>query len=346
MHATSVLILAPSGTSVLGRLDALVSTEGHRREAVGPLLLVHGDRPTLERLALSCASALTVADAAATRAVVLDADPRELDGMAVLGPAMQAPPLSLLAARDIHGRMLDALAAGLGAQAMYQPVIEIRSGRTTGFEALLRLDHDGRAVPPVEVFGAAADAGRLAEADAAARRVAIATAAGWIGGRSLHLNLLPEAIVRPEDLDDTDRAVAEAGLEKSQLVFEASIPADGDFSHLERVLTHLRARGYGIALDDATAEPAVLDLVERLRPRVVKVARQIVQGLPALQARSAVANIVGAAHVAGAVVVAKGIETAAQLDAVWVVGVEAAQGWQVGQPMQPPGRRVLATASV
>lgn len=343
VHVSSVLILAPPSASVLARLDALASAGEHRCEALGPLLMVHGSRPDLEHLVLRWAAQLAAADAAATRAVVIDGDPRAMDGTSLLAPALQAPSLALLAAREVHGRMLDALVDGAGAQALYQPVVDIRSGCTTGFEALLRLEHDGRAVPPVEVFRAALDTGRLAEVDAAARRLAIEVAAGWIGGRRLYLNLLPEAISRPADVDATDLAVAAAGLDRRQLVFEAAVCVDGDPRHLERVLGHLRARGYGIGLDDATAEPPVLELIERIRPDTVKLARSVVQALPELQARSAVANVVGAAHAAGATAVAKGIETAAQLDAVSVVGAEAAQGWQVGQPMRAPGHRVLAS---
>ena len=48
--------------------------------------------------------------------------------------------------------MLDALVVGVGVQAVYQPIIEIRSGATSAFEGLLRLEHEGRAVPPMDVF--------------------------------------------------------------------------------------------------------------------------------------------------------------------------------------------------
>jgi EAL domain-containing protein (putative c-di-GMP-specific phosphodiesterase class I) len=85
-----------------------------------------------------------------------------------------------------------------------------------------------------------------------------------------------------------------------------------------------------------------MDLLRAVRPDVVKIASSMIGDLPGVVARSAVAAVVGTAHSIGARVVAKGIETAAQLDAVLFVGVDDAQGWEVGQPMRAPGSRISA----
>jgi EAL domain-containing protein (putative c-di-GMP-specific phosphodiesterase class I) len=339
MPAADTLIIAPAGASLLGRLASLAASAGYDGTVLGPLLRVRGRRADLDAFVLTCASSVSAAEAATTRVLYPEVDIETAGALEVLAPALAADALSTLAARALHGGMLDALDAGIGVQAAYQPIIEIRSGRSVAFEALLRLQHESRNVPPLEVFKAAAEAGRLAGADAAARRAAIRGAAGWIGDRALFLNLLPASIERPDDLEDTDVAVAEAGLARSQVRFEASPAEDGDDRHLARVLEHLRTRGFGIALDDVTADRRVLALVERLRPDAVKVSRRLVQELPSLQARSAVATIVGAAHEVGARVAAIGIETKSQLDAVLFVGVDDAQGWEVGQPMRAPSGR-------
>jgi EAL domain-containing protein (putative c-di-GMP-specific phosphodiesterase class I) len=266
-----------------------------------------------------------------------DADLATASALDVLGAALAAEPVATIAARAAHGAMLDALANGIGVRAMYQPMVEIRTGQTTAFEALLRLEFGGRVVPPAEVFRAATDTGRLAAADAAARRAAICGASGWIGPRTLFLNVVPDAVARPDVLDDTDAAVELAGLARAQIAFEAPVP-HGDPRHLERVLSHLRARGFGVGLDDVTSDAAALRLVEAVRPGSVKIDRALVAELPSVPGREALAAVVGVAHAVGARVVAKGIETAAQLDAAMLVGVDDAQGWQVGQPMRPPGR--------
>lgn len=223
--------------------------------------------------------------------------------------------------------------------AAYQPVIEIGTRRTVAFEALLRLEHAGRTVPPLAVFRAAADAGRIAAAEHAARIAAIRGAAGWIGRRSLVLNLLPHAIVSSDDVAGTDAAVAAARLERSQVVFEVAVPGDHGERHVVRVLEHLRMRGYGIALDDVTDAATSLDLVRRVQPDTLKVAPALVRELPGLHARAAVAAVLGAAHAAGSRVGVKGIETASHLEAVLLAGIDDAQGWQVGLPMRAPGDR-------
>jgi EAL domain-containing protein (putative c-di-GMP-specific phosphodiesterase class I) len=336
----ATLVLAARADGARERAAAAAVAAGHAVDAHGALLLVRGERVALDGLAERLAGALRGADAAAVRMVVLGGEPLSAPVLDVLAPAMLADSLATLAAKTAHGTLLDALEASSGVNTVFQPIVDLRTEATTGFEALLRLEHEGRSVPPLEVFGAAADAGRLRAADGASRRAAILAASGWIGPRSLFLNLHAIAVEHPSAFDDTDAAVEAAGLRRDQLVFETPAPIEvDDVRHVVRVLEHLRDRGYRIGLDDASDDPGVLRLIERLRPDHVKIDRSLIAELPALQARSAVATVVGAAHAAGATVVAKGLETAAQVDAVVFVGVDGAQGWQVGQPMRPPSGR-------
>lgn len=343
MVGPDTLILASTSAPLLGRLAAAAVAAGYGCEEHASFVAVQGRRTDLDAFVLSCAAGASASDRAGTRALFLDVPLATATAEDVLGPALVADSIAAIAARATHGRLLDALVAGEGVHAVYQPVIEIRTGRTIAFEALLRMEHDGHPVPPLDVFRAATEAGRLPAADAAARRAALRGAAGWIGPRTLFLNLEPSSIARPEDLDATETVAASVGLDRGQIVFEASVPADADDRHLARVLDHLRNRGFGIGLDDVTDHRDALDLVARLRPGTVKIARSMIAELPGIHARSAVAAVVGAAHAVGARVVATGIETAAQLDAVLFVGVDDAQGWQVGQPMRAPsGRAAVA----
>jgi EAL domain-containing protein (putative c-di-GMP-specific phosphodiesterase class I) len=337
------LVLAPSSAAVLDRLASLASVAGYDHRIEGPLLVVGGRAEALDELLARCAASVSPGEAATTRVVWLDLDLDAASAWDVLATALAADTLAAVAARAAHGAMLDALDAGRGVETAYQPIIDMRSGQTIAFEALLRLEHAGRSVPPLDVFRAAAETGRLSAADAAARRAAIRGATGWIGRRSLFLNLLPASIERPEDLDATATEVHLAGFEPGQIVFETSV-LDDDARHLDRVLAHIRMRGFGISLDDVSDDPDALRLVEQVRPETVKIASSVVADLPGLQARAAVATVVGVAHAIGARVVAKGIENPAQLDAVLFVGVDDAQGWQVGQPMRPPsGRAAVAS---
>lgn len=336
------LLIAPADVAVLGQLATLAAAAGYDQQAIGPVLALSGHRADLDAFLIDCSAELAAGDAARVRVLFTEVDVDSASALDVLAPAMLAPTLATVSARAAYGPLLDALETGVGVDVAYQPVVEIRTGRTIAFEALLRLTHDGREVPPLEVFRAATEVGRSTGADAAARRAAVSGAAGWIGGRGLFLNLLPEAVTRPDDLDATDEAVANAGLGREQVCFEVPAACPDGGRHVIRVLEHLRARGYRIGLDDVVDAPDSMALVERLRPDSVKVSSALVRELPRLGARSSVATVVGAAHAVGARVSAKTIETAAQLDAVLFVGVDDAQGWQVGQPMRPPsGRRAL-----
>jgi EAL domain-containing protein (putative c-di-GMP-specific phosphodiesterase class I) len=345
VHDDATLILAPAGAVVSNRAIALADARALSCRAAEGLVIVRGARDAVDDLVCHLGETSSATESAAVRVLVVDGDVdlAMTPAAAVLGPALTADSLAAIVAKVAHRAMLDALFVGVGVQAVYQPIIEIRSGATSAFEGLLRLEHEGRAVPPMDVFRAAADAGRLAEADAAARRVTIGGAAGWIGARALFVNLDPASVERPADLDDTVAAVAEAGLSAAQVTLEADVPSSaGERRHLRRVLEHLRARGFGIALDDVTSDREAMDLLRAVRPDVVKIASSMIGDLPGVVARSAVAAVVGTAHSIGARVVAKGIETAAQLDAVLFVGVDDAQGWEVGQPMRAPGSRISA----
>jgi EAL domain-containing protein (putative c-di-GMP-specific phosphodiesterase class I) len=345
VHDDATLILAPSAAIVSNRAIALADARALACRPADGLVVVRGPRAAIDDIVHHLGETSSAAESAAVRVLVLDGDVdlRTMPAGDVLGAALTADSLAAIVAKVAHRAMLDALILGVGVQAVYQPVIEIRSGTTSAFEALLRLEHQGRAVPPMDVFRAAVEAGRLAEADAAARRVTIGGAAGWIGGRALFVNIDPASVEHPADLEDTVAAVAEAGLSPAQVTFEATMPPRGtDLRHLARVLGHLRARGFGIALDDVTAARESMGLVRALRPDVIKIARSMIVDLPGVVARSAVAAVVGTAHAVGARVVAKGVESPGQLDAVLFVGVDDAQGWEVGQPMRAPGARIGA----
>ena len=260
-------------------------------------------------------------------------------GDALLAAAFNAPTLAQSGARIDHADLLPLFDDEANAfRSVYQPIVSLGAGGATGvigYEALLRATSPaGTPIMPDEMFAAAAHAGWLHVLDRVGRTSAIRGAAGWLGDDLLFVNFIPTTIYRPEVcLRTTEQAAEQAGVRLNQLVFEVTeserVP---DIDHLATVFEYYKRRGCMVALDDLGAGFSSLNLLIGLRPDIVKLDKQIVQGLPDPVSTAAIAAIVAIAHSYGGLVLAECIETAEQADAAIELGVDMGQGWLFGRP--------------
>ena len=288
------------------------------------------DAARFDRLFARLARELGVAE---TDAVRVATDPGDDDGIAFAAQLMSAPTLSVeLARRGITAEV--GLLAEAELHPVYQPVVDLSDGRTTGYEALLRGRVDGRDVGGGDLFFLAAAAGWGDRLDRFAREAAVAGAAPWLGSADLYVNSSPEVVYRPEVcLAGTAAAVRAAGIAPHQVVFEVvEAHAARDRGHLLAVLEHHRAQGWRVALDDVGVGWSSLALVSALRPDVVKLDKALVARLDSAAARAVVGGLVEVAHALGAVVVAEGVETQGRADQARQLGVDLGQGWLFGRP--------------
>jgi EAL domain-containing protein (putative c-di-GMP-specific phosphodiesterase class I) len=101
-------------------------------------------------------------------------------------------------------------------------------------------------------------------------------------------------------------------------------------------LAPLLARGAHFAVDDMGAGYSGLRQITALHPTYLKLDRSLVRGIDTDPDRAALLRaLVGYAEHAGAHLVAEGVETAAELEAVSAVGVSLIQGWYYGRPGPP-----------
>ena len=95
-----------------------------------------------------------------------------------------------------------------------------------------------------------------------------------------------------------------------------------------------RKRGCGIAIDDVGEDPRSIALMPLLAPDVIKLDMAFVQ-TPMTRERARVLHAVRAeAERTGAVVLAEGIETAAQAELAKTLGATLGQGWYFGRPTE------------
>jgi len=227
----------------------------------------------------------------------------------------------------------------------FQPIVRLGGGEVVGHEALLR----GPA-PPDVLFAQAEREGRLGAFDASVWRLAIAASAAQGGARGrLFLNVDSRAL----DDGGAEARIAAlaselrlAGVSPSTIVLELSenAPTIGTDAGARFAVT-AGALGFGVALDDLGAGHASLAALARVRPGIVKIDRGLVHGLDGDRLRrELVAAIVGFAQRAGMELIAEGIETWAELEALRSIGVTLGQGFLLGRPAERMCALAPATA--
>ncbi|MFS0700991.1 EAL domain-containing protein [Cellulomonas sp. 179-A 4D5 NHS] len=225
-----------------------------------------------------------------------------------------------------------ALCSGLGRHAVYQPIVELTTGVAVAAEALTRFEASDRA--PAGWFAAAHSVGLGRELEVASARCALdalRTPGAVPPGCAIAVNLSPDLVVGALDelLDDVD---------VSRVVLELTEYAPvADYDALERALAPHRAAGLRLAVDDTGAGYASLTHVLRLRPDLVKVDMQLVRGVDSDPVRQALVGALARfCAVAGALVVAEGVETEDELVSLLDLGVGLGQGFYLEKPCREP----------
>ena len=211
---------------------------------------------------------------------------------------------------------------------VFQPVLELATGRVAGYEALARMP-DGPFRSPDQWFNQAHRAGLGAALEAAALRAAL-RARDRPERTFLALNVSPGAMLSPEvraalpdDLEDIVIELTEHELFSTDVAFD-------------RELKLLRSRGARIALDDAGNGYAGLQQIIRIAPDILKLDRSLVDGLHEDPHRLALLEaLISFASTTRAAVCAEGVETLEDLAVLAAMDVTYAQGWALARPGAP-----------
>ena len=237
-----------------------------------------------------------------------------------------------LRTRETGWRLLEVILAG-ELNVRFEPIVELRSGRVMGYEALTRGPEGTHLETPQMLFGKAEQAGLLFELDCLCRRVALEQARILPRESKLFLNCLPTAIGDPNLRDEGLRKSLEgAALRPTDLVLEISESESiENFGVFREVRDSCRELGIGIAIDDAGSGYASLEAIMEIAPDFVKTDLGLVRGIdtdpPRQQVVSALHRV---ARGIGAVVIAEGIETEAELQVLRDLGIAYGQGYHFG----------------
>ena len=238
----------------------------------------------------------------------------------------QAQAAALKVEKEQAERIRKVLERGL-IRMVFQPIADLADGRVTGVEALARFAVEPPRTPDVW----------FEEAEAVQMREELELAAVMLALG--HPELLPEGCylsinLSPQTVTSARFAELLPDVPAKSIVFEVTEHARvEDYGALEDALQEFRARGGRLAVDDAGAGFASLKHILRLAPEVVKLDREVAQGIDVDRPRRALASaLISFAFDLGAEVVAEGIETRSEVDALRDLGVPYGQGFFLARP--------------
>ncbi len=218
----------------------------------------------------------------------------------------------------------------------YQPVVDLRTGRTIGYEALVRWQRDGRLVPPADFIPMAESSGLIGPLTEWVVNEACQTTVDW--GRPGHrpwvsVNLPADQLVRKDLVTGLGTTLARTGLAPDRLVIELTESSLLDIDVARPAIERLREMGIRLAIDDFGTGYSALSYLARLPIDIVKIDRSFVIALVEAGPEEAIASaIIALAARLGLTTIGEGIETAEQLDHLVALGCDLGQGFYLGRP--------------
>ncbi|MDJ0390482.1 EAL domain-containing protein [Roseomonas sp. E05] len=168
------------------------------------------------------------------------------------------------------------------------------------------------------------------------RAIEMATALGLgATAAALSINFMPNAVYEPRACIRASLAAAQkAGLPRERLVFEfTENEAIQDPGHLLRILACYREIGFRTAIDDFGAGHSGLNLLADFQPDTVKLDMALVRGLDRDRVRRIILrHAVALCTELGIAVVAEGVETRDEFQALRDLGITLFQGYLIGRP--------------
>ena len=217
----------------------------------------------------------------------------------------------------------------------YQPMIELRTGRVTSCEALVRWNHPRRGlIRPDRFIAAAEETGIIVPLG----RWILEQACRELGSRfpvGISVNISARQLADSALAADVEAVVTETGLDPTHLTLEIteSVLMRNTAASLGR-LTELRETGVRLSIDDFGTGYSALSYLRTFEVDELKIDKLFIDALPHdRQGVSLVEGIVGLASTLGLSTVAEGIESAAQQAILSSVGCDVAQGYHLARPM-------------
>lgn len=236
---------------------------------------------------------------------------------------------------------LDAILTNARLLTVLQPVLDLHTGRMTGYEALTRGPSNSPLHAPQALFHAAEACGLTATLDNACMRSALAAFARLRLPGRLFVNLTPASLLDARFSPEAVLAMLEAsGITADKVTIEVTENATTiDYVALRDAVSNLRTAGIEAAIDDFGQGFSSLRMWSELKPGFVKIDKHFVSDIHRdphkLEFVRSIRQLAESAH---ASLIAEGVESASELAVLKDLGIRYAQGYLIGRPSPIPLR--------
>ncbi len=222
----------------------------------------------------------------------------------------------------------------------YQPQVDLDDGGLTGAEALLRWRHPQHGLLTPQTFMSVLEESAIAE-DVGTWVIdqACAAASDWqragLGKQRVGVNLFAAQLRSDRLLSIVSEALKRHNLSPEQIELEITETTVLQHSaQSTKALGHLRALGVGVAFDDFGTGFASLSLLQKYPITRLKVDRSFVASIDREPRDAAIVKaVICMAQSLDLSVIAEGVETAKQEQALIALGCSEGQGFRYGRPM-------------
>ncbi|MDE1178815.1 MAG: EAL domain-containing protein [Edaphobacter sp.] len=229
---------------------------------------------------------------------------------------------------EFPGQLERVLSGDLVPEIYFQPIVDLRRGLVTGYEALTRFPKELNTAPDV-FFQRAGRVGRRMELEHMVCKLVLQQRSRLPQGSFLTMNLGPDYLLSDlwEQLVANERDLAGMVIEITE---ETSISS---YEAIRERSAQVRSMGGLVAVDDAGAGYASLQHILELRPDFIKLNRHFVKNCHLDRAKSTMIEMmVAAADRLDAWVIAEGVEIVQELEELIRTGVPLAQGFLLARP--------------
>jgi EAL domain-containing protein (putative c-di-GMP-specific phosphodiesterase class I) len=231
-----------------------------------------------------------------------------------------------MATGSLKDRRAEVRALARNVVSVFQPIVDMTSGRVIGVEALARFGTQ-TLHSTSQCFLKAWELGLGLELEFAAARAAVLNAHRFPSDYFVAVNFSVLAILTPEFRTLMEPVV-------SRVVVEITEHAQvEDYDELQAALEPLRRAGLRLSVDDVGAGFSSFEHILRLKPDIVKLDACLTRGVHRDPPRASLTQgMVGFTKTLNATLVAEGIESATDAQALLALGITVGQGYYIGMP--------------
>ena len=223
---------------------------------------------------------------------------------------------------------------------MYQPQVDLASGRIIGAEALIRWKHPAHGmIPPLDFIPLAEELGLIVQIGEWVTRTACAAARGWqqagVPPFSVAVNVSPKQFRETGFLPMVESVLRETGLEPGCL--ELEVTEGVMIGDPEATIANMRAfhaLGVQLAIDDFGTGYSSLSYLKQFPIQRLKIDQSFVRGLDVDAQSASIAHaVIVLGHALNLKVIAEGVETTTHLARLRALGCDEIQGYLVAKPL-------------